>query len=410
MSMTREDNELLTRVENGAPMGEMLRRNYWFPATLSQKLVADGPPQRIRLLGKNYVAWRATDGRVGFFDENCPHRRASLALARNEDNALRCIFHGWKFGVDGTVLEVPTEPHNPVEFCKGVPLKHYPAREGGGMVWVWLGGGEPARFPDFEFMNLPPEQVYPIYQLARYNWVQSVEGNVDAAHVTVLHQGWLGAITATGVLAAAAGKLAPVYEIEDVKGGFRYAAIRNLGDGKRYVRVTVFTAPWYTFIASEDGGEGDRSCVMSVPVDDVTSVYWTVRFNPFRPLRESHFNPVKDPSNWPPYLSGGADQHWGQDREAMKNGSFSGFTDHVVLEDFAVTESQGAIADRTQEYLNSGDRAVVRMRNVLLRAVKQFQQGKAVPDLARHEDIPYPNVRSLSDIIPDSFDWRKLTA
>ena len=258
-------------------------------------------------------------------------------------------------------------------------------------------------------MHLPPDQVYPIYQTVGYNWVQSVEGNVDAAHVTVLHQDWLGAITKTGVLAAAAGKLAPVYEIEDRKGGVRYAAIRSLGDGTRYVRVTEYTAPWYTFIASEDGGEGDRSCVMSVPVDDTHSIYWTIRFNPFRTLGSSHFNPVADSGNWPPYLTAGADERWGQDRHAMQNGSFSGFTQHVVMEDFAVTESQGALADRTDEYLSAGDRAVARVRQILLNAVKQFRKGQ-IPSWAQHENIPYRSVRALAGIIPESHDWRELRA
>src|SRR5437868_925448 len=110
--MSPEDNELLTRVENGAPMGRLLRENYWFPAVIDERLTPDGRPVGFRILGENFVAFRSTDGRVGVFDEHCPHRRASLLLARNEDNALRCLYHGWKFGVDGTVLEVPTEPNN----------------------------------------------------------------------------------------------------------------------------------------------------------------------------------------------------------------------------------------------------------------------------------------------------------
>src|SRR5205814_9325591 len=126
--------------------------------------------------------------------------------------------------------------------------------EAAGIFWVWLGEGEPTKFPDFEFMNMPPDQVYPIYQTTRYNWVQSLEGNVDAAHVGVLHQDWLGAISSTGTLAAANLHLAPTYEVEERKGGFRYAAIRPLADGRKYIRLTEYTAPWYTFISSEDGG------------------------------------------------------------------------------------------------------------------------------------------------------------
>src|SRR5438105_3088220 len=126
--LSAADNAYLTRVEDGAPMGRFLRENYWFPAILSVKLLADGDPQRVKLLGDRLVAFRSTDGRVAIFNEACPHRRTSLALARNEDNALRCIYHGWKFGVDGTVLETPTQPYEQEAFCKKVPLKSYPTR------------------------------------------------------------------------------------------------------------------------------------------------------------------------------------------------------------------------------------------------------------------------------------------
>src|SRR5690606_34268359 len=121
---TKEENELLTRVENDAPMGRMLRQLYWMPAVLSCRLEADGAPVRVKLFGERFVAYRSTDGRVGFLNEACPHRGASLALARNEDNALRCVFHGWKFSVAGQVLEVPNEVSDPERFKDTVKLKH----------------------------------------------------------------------------------------------------------------------------------------------------------------------------------------------------------------------------------------------------------------------------------------------
>src|SRR6478735_4036286 len=129
--LSREDNELLTRTGPGTPMGAMMRE-YWIPVIRSAKLETDGKPERVRLLGENFVAFRATDGRVGFIDEACPHRCASMALARNEDNGLRCIYHGWKFSVDGTTVAVPTQPNNEAEYCKNVPLRHFPVREEAG--------------------------------------------------------------------------------------------------------------------------------------------------------------------------------------------------------------------------------------------------------------------------------------
>jgi len=105
--LTKENNELICRVGAGAPMGTAFRR-FWLPALLSDELPApDCDPRRVRLLGEDFVAFRDSDGKVGLLDEYCCHRNASLALGRVENGGIRCIYHGWKFAADGTVLETP---------------------------------------------------------------------------------------------------------------------------------------------------------------------------------------------------------------------------------------------------------------------------------------------------------------
>src|SRR5437879_3874356 len=137
--LTHEQNERMARVEGDAPMGVLMRESSWVPAALSVQLAPDGPPRRVRLLGRDYVAFRDTNGAVGFLDEGCPHRNASLVLARNEECGLRCIFHGWKVDVTGQVVEAPTHTPNPEAFAAKIQTRRYPTAEGGGMVWVWLG-------------------------------------------------------------------------------------------------------------------------------------------------------------------------------------------------------------------------------------------------------------------------------
>lgn len=401
MTVTKSDNDLMTRVEGEAPMGKFLRENFWFPAGLSQLLVADGAPERVRLLGRNYVAFRSTDGRVGFFNEACPHRGVSLALARNEDNALRCIFHGWKFHVDGRCVEVPTQPDHQEAFCKTVPLKHYPVREAAGLYWVWLGEGAPKRFPEFEFTHLTGEKVRPIRQVLKFNWIQSVEGLVDSAHVAVLHQSYLQtAGDQKASLAAAGADQAPVYEFEDYPGGFRYASIRKTPEDKRYIRVTAYTAPWYCFIPFNSG-----NCVISVPIDDENTALYFVHYNKDGPVPASAYGPTSTPADWPPYLRGGADMRWGQDRDAMKRGHFTGFTEHFMHEDFAVAESQGAIADRSGEFLNVGDRAIMHFRKMLINSVKEAQQGKT-PSVAQLDEVSFPTIRAYGEVVPKDTVWR----
>ena len=107
--LSQEDNETLVRVGAGTPMGELMRL-YWIPFLPSRDLETDGQPQRVRLLGEELIAFRDSEGRVGLIDHACPHRGAPLVFGHNEDCGVRCIYHGWKFGVDGRVQDTPAEP------------------------------------------------------------------------------------------------------------------------------------------------------------------------------------------------------------------------------------------------------------------------------------------------------------
>lgn len=398
MSITAENQELLTRVERDAPMGRYLRSNFWFPACRAAALLADDPPKRVRLLGENFVAFRSTDGRLGFFREGCPHRGVSLTLARNEDNALRCIYHGWKFGVDGVVREVPTQPDHHDAFCKKVPLEHFPTREAGGLMWVWIGEGPAPELPNYEFLGLPDERVHVTYQCLPYNWVQGVEGQVDAAHVTQLHKDFLKTFGAGRTEALATADAAPRLEFDEFPGGFRYGAVRTLPDERQYIRVTGYALPWYSYVPFEGG-----TCVIHVPEDDVSTGLFIIRYNRTGPLVTTHLNPAVEPDNFPPYLEAGADERWGQDRDLMRRTSFAGFPRHAIQEDFAVAESQGAIANRRKEFLNAADFAIVRVRKLLIDAVNDWINGTPV-------SIREPSILATGLIVPHDTDWRTVNA
>jgi phthalate 4,5-dioxygenase len=393
--MTRADNDLLTRVANDAPMGSFLRQNYWMPALLGQSLTAGGTPVRVGLLGQNLVAFRTHDGRVGIFDEACPHRRVSLALARNEDNALRCIFHGWKFGVDGSVLEAPTQPYNQEGFCKKVPLRHYPTREAAGIVWVFLGAVAP-RFPDFEFMTATGAHVATTFQRVKFNWVQHLDGLADSAHIGILHQDFIKQVPGNEEVAAAAADSAPTYEFLDRPAGFRFAAVRKMDGDRQYLRVSEYVAPWYTFIAYKHG-----YVMVSVPIDDETTAQYVIQYNLAAPV-VVEATAFDDAADWPPYLTGGAKEHWGQDRAAMGRGAFSGFSIHAA--DFAIGESQGPITDRTLEFLSDSDVALMKLRRLLLDAVKEFNRG-ATPRISHHERDAYTAVWVGDKVIRRGDNW-----
>ena len=412
MPMTREDNELLTRVENGAPMGEMIRQHYWLPAVPASLLVADGAPVRVRLLGGNYVVFRATDGSVGVLDERCRHRNASLALARNESGGLRCIFHGWKYNPQGEVTAAPNVAGDEAKFCKHVRVNRYRAVERGGIVWVWLGSGHDPQapapvFPNLPFVDLPADQRSVTCQQVPTNWVQAVEASMDSSHVGVLHESTTQITAGSGNQRLHMTKaLAPVLEFEERPYGYRYAALRALPGNKVYARINNFVMPWYGIICAPDAGS-PSSVFFSTPVDDVTHRAWFVHFNPHKPLGMTVMSAAPDVWNFPPLPPGGPDTNWGQNRDLMKRGHATGFPQHLGTEDFVIFMSQGPIADRTDEQLCPADGGVGRVRHLLLRSVREFAQGQT-PQLVADPALDYSKAQSVGGVIDAGTDWRTL--
>ena len=407
--LTREDNELLTRVGPGSPMGEMLRE-YWMPAVRSEALEADGAPVRVRLLGEDFVAFRATDGRVGLFDEGCPHRCTSLALARNEDNALTCIFHGWKIDVTGKVVDVPSEPpERRQEFAAKVRVRHYPVREAGGIVWTYLGKREtPPKFFNFEFNNLPDNQVVARRAVMHCNWFQGLEAVLDSAHLGILHSGFLQQQNRPqgllNDLALANSNTGPTFEFSPRPYGFREGALRPMGDGTIYARIREVVLPYYSFIPASPG----RPCTMicAIPIDDEWNAQWYISYDPDKPLSDNFVRFASlgsgNPNNFCSDM-GGWENMWHQDRKAMKEGHWTGITRCVPYEDFVVEEAMGPIVDRTREYLGSSDTIIIRTRRMLLDAVRKFQAGK--PAFGQDQEIDYSRIRAIAAKYPANGNW-----
>jgi phthalate 4,5-dioxygenase len=384
--MKAEDNDLLTLVENGAPMGRFLRQ-YWAPAIRSGAVEAGGAPVRLTLFGDRFVIFRAANGEVGVINEACPHRGVSMALAHNEGDGLRCIFHGWKLDCSGALVDAPCEPQvRRTAFCKAVRTSRYSARDVAGIIWVYLGSGEPPPFPDFEFNCLLPDQVVSRRAVVRYNWLQGLEAHIDSSHVGILHSGFLtNGNTAIepkfrANLAQTVVDRAPVFEVEDKPYGLQESALREMENGETYARIREIVLPFATFIPGPDGGQCNSR--FTVPIDDSTCAEWYIIYDPLRPLSheivDSMFrNTSDDPDNFAANL-GEARTLWGQNRNAMKNGHFSGLTKNLFFEDFIVQESIGARFDRSKEQLGVADTIIVRARRSLKEAVLAYEENKTV--------------------------------
>ena len=399
-------NKLLTDVTPGAPMHRAFKK-YWHPVMHASRLEADGAPNRFTLLCEKYVAFRATDGSVGVFDEFCPHRRCSLALAQNRDNALTCLFHGWKFHVSGKCIETPNEP-NP-EFAARVPLKSFPVREAGGVIWTYVGEGEPPRFSDYIFNQLDGEQLLPRAAKVACGWLQGLEAQIDPAHFAILHQNWTEKAPDDSFnpdLKLSSDVPEMRVEFEETGWGFRFAAIRELPENRRYVRITEYVAPASAFVSSMNRTR--KIFILTVPVDNNHSIQWFFWYNPLGPITDevrSYVLGNSDPDDSDMFKAAKALPMWGQDRQAMKaDRNFTGFND-IVIEDLVVQESMGPDVDRTRELLCSADEPIIRARRFILKNLERFDQGDDTA-FTHSTDFEYGALEGAAVKLDADKDWR----
>ena len=400
--LSPELNERMCRVDPGTPMGQALRR-YWLPVLLGADLTAGGDPSGVEVAGERYVGYRDATGKVGLYAEACLHRGASMLMARAEPDGLRCIYHGWKFGVDSQVLDTPNvaDPR----FKERIKGRTYPVREAGGLIWAYLGPREhePA-FPWWPWMDLPAAQCLVTRHVEECNFVQVLEGLVDSSHLGILHSDGLRQSGETALafaqkVSSMQRNVAPQLAIEETDFGFYYAALRDMGDDtapRIEGRVAAFVAPCTVL-----NPNGDIATI-SVPVSDTQTaffhVFWsaTERINE-EPLRGKHLAFVGltadklDEFGITPQTLGRKDRPnprnaFMQNREAMRSGaSWSGLPG-LIEEDVAVSVSAGPIRGRSNEMLSSADLAVSRIYRVLLRCADAVAQGLAPVGLERHID------------------------
>lgn len=415
--LSKEENDLLTMIDNDAPMAQLMRQ-HWTPVCLTEEVAdPDGTPLRVEALGQKYVCFRNSEGRVGLLDELCPHRKASLVYGRNEDCGLRCLYHGWKFDVDGNCVAMASEPEESPLHGK---VKHqaYATQEWGGFVWAWL--NKEIAAPEFYAPAFAPTEDTPVSILKMRipaNWAQITEGQIDSAHSSSLHSSDMKPARVKG---AAADEKAwyrpstdksPRMQTQTTSYGFHYAAIRKPiknASTHNYLRITEYIAPYTSLIPPNNNY---NVATVIVPINDNESFFHFIAWGgtdcpsttDWRKF--AHAQPGIDvDEKWRPNRT--LENNFLQDRQMMKLGNFTGVPG-IPNQDLIMWVSMGPRVDRSSDLLGASDLAIVEFRRLMSDAARRVAEGGCAIG-AEEPRTPHATISSKEGVFPKDIDWRTL--
>ena len=410
--LTREENELVTRISAGTPMGETMRR-YWIPALLARELPEpDCAPVRVKLLGEELVAFRDTEGRVGLLDEYCPHRRASLFFGRNEECGLRCVYHGWKFDVSGRCVDMMNEPEE-LSFKHKIRQQSYPTVELGGLIWAYMGppDREPP-LPKFAWTQSAPTHRHVSKVIEECNWLQALEGGIDTSHAPILHRLITTNSSRPGISPKnpfVRGK-APALVVDLTDWGYHYAGIRPLDESDMHIRTYHFVLPFHQIrpYQTNAGGAAVAGHIW-VPMDDGTTMVYNWHHSTTDAPLDDEDRMERRSGNGPAHVDqttfrskASRGNNYLLDRRVQKTETFTGI-DGINTQDRGIQESMGPVVDRSKEHLGPADKAIIQARRLLLGAIKTVQQGGT----PRGVEASYYTLRASEGVLPRDTDWRE---
>ncbi len=425
---TASEGVELTRVGPGTVMGDLMRQ-YWIPAAQSSELVRDGAPVRLMLLGEKLIAFRDSSGRVGVMDQRCPHRCASLFLGRNEQDGLRCVYHGWKFDVAGNCVDMPSVPPQH-DFKEKVKAKAYRVTERAGLVWVYMGSAaEAPPLPAFETLMVPDGEIGASCIARDCNWLQALEGDIDTSHFGFLHAGHVDPddVPEDHPIRHAVTHRAPEYHCADTPWGTQYAAYRPAGPvGQTYWRFANFLFPFWTQQPQGEFGEHVHARAW-VPLDDGHTMYYYLwwkrgsasmarprpQLKGGKPMGGARPSPTFIPNTTDWFgrwrIAPNEANDWLIDREAQRAGAIYTGIENIHTQDQAVTESMGPVTDHAFENLGPSDLMIARTRRRLLTAARALREKGAPPPGIADPEV-YRGARSGFFISSESIPWQEIYA
>jgi 5,5'-dehydrodivanillate O-demethylase len=356
--ISQADNERLTQVKAGTPVGDLLRR-YWYPIAAVSEL-ARHPTKLVKILGEELVLFKDTTGKLGLIDAYCAHRRAQLVYGMAEEDGIRCPYHGWKFDHAGRCLEQPFEETLNKGFKDKIQLAHYAVEELGGLIFAYLGPQPAPLVPHWDLLVEDDYWREVGYTVTACNWVQTVENILDPVHVEWLH----------GVFRNYAAERSGRSELKrkrvyHQKIGFdiaEYGIIkRRILEGETEESDDWKIGHWLIFPTIQKGPDMLR---FRVPVDETHTAQWYYSIHPFNEGERQ----TKEQMPLYHMPSPELDSHGQPMYELLNN--------NVDPQDNAIFISQGAIYDRTKERLGESDHGLVLFRHLLDNQIKLIAAGK----------------------------------
>jgi phthalate 4,5-dioxygenase oxygenase subunit len=419
--LTAEENDLLTRTGPCTPAGELLRR-YWQPAALSEELPAGGPARPVALLGEELVLFRDLSGQPGLLGRLCAHRGADLSYGRLEDGGLRCPYHGWLYDIAGHCLEQPAEPTES-RFHEKIRQVSYPCRERNGIVYAYLGAGEPPPMPAFDWLLAPEAYVFVFKGYMECNYLQANEGEIDPSHLSFLHRYLQDEFDKESygeqLLESAQGtdipvsriireQVSPTIEIEETDFGVRIFTLRDIDSSRRHVRTTNFLFPNAAVVAVGTDAGGWGLVQYHVPIDDSTNWRYDIFYSfkdpiPKETLRRQRLETYSVPEYRPRRNKA---NRYLYDHEEQKKNTYIGVGFDVNVHDTWATEGPGPIQNRSLEHLGSTDKAIAAARRMLLRGIRSLQDGGDVQ--LTGQDVGTRSFMHLTaiDTVAPRVEWR----
>jgi phenylpropionate dioxygenase-like ring-hydroxylating dioxygenase large terminal subunit len=384
-------------------MGELFRR-FWLPVALAEELPGvDSVPVRVKVLNEDLIAFRGTDGRVGLIDAYCAHRGAPMFFGRNEENGLRCVYHGWKYDVDGVCTDLPNAPEGET-FKDKIKIKSYPCIEAAHLIFAYMGPPEKQPpFPELEWTKLPLNHIYVKKFHVECNYLQAMEGDFDPGHGPFLHTQLDGSPQVTQFNVQVRPRSRPIPEnepfpkavgprrqteadkhawgvLEDTDSGLFFVQSGERADGTKTASVAPWMMPIYC-TAGTTAGTNTMSTNMRIPIDNEKILFYRLRWS-YDPLPDAEIDEYKNGGWYFPELQPGTykgvqnvHNDYMIDRFVQKNFTYSGIP-CFPWQDVSQIENQwGPIADRTQEHLTSSDFQIIGVRRRLLKTAKALANG-----------------------------------